>query len=533
MKLNFHRVIPDYADYLKDESRLLGQAETISFPVSEDEIRYTLSLLYSQETPVTVQGGRTGITGGSVPEGGHILNLSRMTKILGIRYNSLKNRYVLKIQPGVLLDNINNILVSAKTDIKNWDRESLKVWEKFCRENRNAHFFFPPNPTETTASAGGMAANNASGSRSYLYGSVRSHIEGLRLILADGSAVALKRGQNIAEGLKFNLKTDSGKVIRGELPNYVMPHIKNAAGLYAEKNMDLTDLFIGSEGTLAVITELELLISPIPPVVWGFMVFLPDERGVIELVRSLRGETDSANIFSEPAAIEYFDRNSLKLLENNNLQNASFKRLPEVRLKDVCAVYTEFHVNSEKEMENIAWSVIRLTEKAGGNSDEIWAASNPDELKRLKDFRHAVPEMVNMAIEKRRQKIAGITKLGTDMAVPDASLGTVMEMYNKDLDNLGFNYVKFGHIGNNHIHVNIIPESKDEYRTGKELHSEWAEKIVSMQGTVSAEHGIGKLKTGLLKIMYGEEGLKQMKKVKSLLDPKRLLNSGNDFDNLL
>jgi len=541
MKLNLHRVIPDYADYLKDESRLKGEAETISFPVSETEIRETISLFNKEGIPVTVQGGRTGITGGSVPRSGHILNLSRMSKVLGMRYDSSNSKYILKVQPGILLDNINNILTSRKADSREWDTESLKIWRQFCLVDKRRKFFFPPNPTETTASIGGMAANNASGSRSFLYGSVRKHIIGLKAILPDGSGIYLKRGVERAEGLKFALKTDSGQIIRGRLPDYTMPRVKNAAGFFAEKDMDLIDLFIGSEGTLGVITELELIISPMPPVIWGFMIFLPDEEGAVSLVRRLRDESNALTFsvhnyekqVPQPAAIEYFDRESLELLKNQKLLNPAFRHLPEIKLTDVCALYVEFHANTDKEIESIAESIIPLVEKTGGNSDEIWVASNPDELKRLLDFRHAIPETVNMIIDRRRVRFPGITKLGTDMAVPDSRLETVMAMYGTDLTRLGLEYVKFGHIGNNHIHVNIMPRSKEEYRIGKDLYSQWAKKVVSMHGTVSAEHGIGKLKVELLKIMYGAKGLKEMQELKRIFDPKGLLNRGNDFDDNL
>lgn len=530
MKLNFHKVIPDYADYLKDESRLRGEAETINFPVSETEIRETLTQLNTQNIPVTVQGGRTGITGGSVPEGGHILNLSRMSKVLGMRYDSSNSKYILKVQPGVLLDNVNSILVSRKADTERWDKESLKVWERFRREEGNKRFFFPPNPTETTASIGGMTANNASGSRSFLYGSVRKHIRGIKLIFPDGSGIYLKRGVERAESLKFALKTDSGQIIRGRLPDYTMPRVKNAAGLFSEEDMDLIDLFIGSEGTLGVITELEVIISPMPPVIWGFMIFLKSEGEVIDLIRKFRGELKTEDVLPKPAAIEYFDKKSLELLKRAKFISLTFKRLPEIRLKNVCALYVEYHVNSEKEIEKTAESIIRMVEKTGGNSDEIWAATNSLELNRLKDFRHAVPETVNAAIEERRKTVPEITKLGTDMAVPDSRLETVMAMYGTDLTRLGFEYVKFGHIGNNHIHVNIMPRSKEEYRIGKDLYSQWAKKVVSMHGTVSAEHGIGKLKVELLRIMYGDRGLKEMQKLKKAFDPKWILNRGNDFD---
>ena len=144
-------------------------------------------------------------------------------------------------------------------------------------------------------------------------------------------------------------------------------------------------------------------------------------------------------------------------------------------------------------------------------------------------FRHTVPEAVNSIIDQRRKKDPDITKLGTDMAVPDNKLKEVIKMYKLDLEENNFEYVMFGHIGNNHIHVNILPRNMEEYTRGKELYKKWAEKILHDGGTVSAEHGIGKLKNNFLELMYGQAGIKDMVKVKKALEPKLILNNGNLF----
>jgi D-lactate dehydrogenase (cytochrome) len=116
------------------------------------------------------------------------------------------------------------------------------------------------------------------------------------------------------------------------------------------------------------------------------------------------------------------------------------------------------------------------------------------------------------------------------MAVPDSNLEEVMDLYNKALKEHTLEFVIFGHIGNNHVHVNILPNSMAEYNKGKELYTTWAEKVVKMGGTVSAEHGIGKLKIVMLKKMMGENGIQEMKNLKNLFDPENRLNKGNLFE---
>lgn len=154
-------------------------------------------------------------------------------------------------------------------------------------------------------------------------------------------------------------------------------------------------------------------------------------------------------------------------------------------------------------------------------------AEQPKELERLKDFRHALPEAVNLIIDQRRRTEPGLIKLGTDMAVPDEALKRVLEIYLRDLRGSDLHYVLFGHIGNNHIHVNILPRSQEEYQRGRQLYRGWAEEVVNMGGTVSAEHGIGKLKTELLQRMYGESGVEQMRRVIAVFNPDGRLNRGN------
>ena len=151
------------------------------------------------------------------------------------------------------------------------------------------------------------------------------------------------------------------------------------------------------------------------------------------------------------------------------------------------------------------------------------------ELERLKMFRHAVPESVNMVIDERRKTEPSLTKLGTDMAVPDAQLGAVLELYRDGLQAAGLDHVIFGHIGNNHLHVNILPRSLEEYHQGKELYLRWAHRIIAMGGTISAEHGVGKFKVALLREMVGEEAIRQMRDLKRLFDPNGVLNRGNLF----
>ena len=519
-----HPVDPDYLEYLRDESRLSGEAESISFPTSERQIIEIIKLLTDRQVPLTVQSGKTGISGGGVPRGGHILNLGRMNKFVGLRREAKADRYLLRLQPGALLSQINEAAALKEFGSEGWDGESLKALDAF---RESGPFFFPPDPTETSAAIGGMTASDASGARSFSYGPTRRYVESMRMVLVDGSSLELKRGLQRASGLSFGLETEQGGVLTGSLPAYRMPATKNTAGLYTKPDMDLIDLVIGSEGTLGITTEIEIVLIPVPPVITGVMGFFRDLDGALEFVKRVRGQSAEDRILEKPRAVEFFDGNSLELLRQRKRDNPAFSELPEVPEHKAGAVYVEYHGQQAEAVEQQIFELAELMPACGGSEDDTWLAEQPRELERLKDFRHALPEAINLLIDERRKETPGLIKLGTDMSVPDSALDQVVDLYLRELHESNLEYVLFGHIGNNHIHVNILPRSMEDYERGKQLYRGWAGQVVAMGGSVSAEHGIGKLKTELLQLMYGDEGIEQMRRVIAVFNPDGLLNRGN------
>jgi D-lactate dehydrogenase (cytochrome) len=533
MGRSFLPLQPDYTDYLRDESRLAGTAEQIAFPREEREVQELLAA--AQDQPVTIQGARTGICGGAVPQGGLVLNLSRMNRLLGLRQDPEREGFRLRLQPGVLLSELNDALARRELASAGWEEGSLRALEAL---RISLPVFFPPDPTETGASLGGMAASNASGARSYAYGPMRAHLCSLRLALPDGAILSLARGPGAqrASGLHFRLGAENGRRLEGELPGYRMPETKNAAGLYARPDMEMIDLAIGCEGTLGVLTELEILLSPCPPAITGLLCFFGELPAALEFVRRLRAELPTAVLPSAGksaaerggvAAIEFFDRAALDLLRRQKQDNAAFAELPEVPAEPAAAVYAEIHSGGRERSDELTVALAQVLAECGGDEDATWIAEHSQQLARLKDFRHALPEAVNLRIDERRRTEPGLTKLGTDMAVPAARLGELLGLYRGELADAGLQAVMFGHIGASHLHVNILPRSLQEYRRGLELYQGWARVAVGMGGTVSAEHGIGKLKVELLRTMYGEKGLGEMRAAIEVFNPGFRLNRGN------
>jgi D-lactate dehydrogenase (cytochrome) len=493
--------------FLRDESRRSGVAERVALPHSEADVCEVLREL-NGSAPVTVQGARTGITAGAVPEGGVVLNLSRMNSIVGWGSSGRDNAPTVTVQPGLQLDQLRNAVA---------ERDGV---------------FFAPDPTETSASIGGMVACNASGARTFRYGSMRDHVESLRVTLVSGETLALRRGECRADGREFTLRTEQGTTVRGVLPAYRWPSVKNAAGYFAAESMDLVDLFVGMEGTLGVVTEVELRLTPLPAAMWGLVAFVPSQDAALCVVRALRGEVlDGVPSGPDlrPVALEWFNRDALAMLAAQRKTNPAFADIPQLPDGEVTAVYVEYHGASEDAVMEALGGASEIVEALGGSEDATWVAADEREMGRLKAFRHAVPEAVNLTIDQRRRDEPSLTKLGTDMSVPDEKLGWALALYDRDLRAAGLESVIFGHVGNNHLHVNILPRTREEYERGKELYLSWARQVVDAGGSVAAEHGIGKLKTAFLRLMYGADGIEQMRALRRVFDPNEVMNRGNLF----
>ncbi len=486
---------PAHADYLRDESRRVGRAERIAFPRTESDVREALAAARAQRLPVTTQGARTGVTGGAVPEGGLVLNLSHMDKILAAGNGEMR------VQPGATLAAIRAAVPPG--------------------------FYFAPDPTEPSASIGGMISCNSSGALSFLHGPTRNHILGLRVALLSGEVLDLRRGRDKTDGLRFALGS-----LAGELPPLRRPAVKNAAGYFVDPDMDLVDLFVGSEGTLGVVVEATLRLLPAPGAVWGLMAYLPGTPAVVGYVNALRGARSSwvvdccSSGTPRLAALEYFDSRCLDFLREHAGELAS-KDISVPAIPDGAAcVYAEWHAPDAASAEAALMAAAERLPEFGADPDACLLADNPHDMEKLKLFRHAVPEMVNSAIDERRKIHPGLVKLGTDMSVPDSRLADVLALYEGDLAATDLEHLIFGHIGANHLHVNILPRHPADYDAGRALYARWAAQVIAWGGSISAEHGIGKLKRDLFRQMAGDAALARMRDLKKCFDPDGLLNPG-------
>lgn len=483
----------DLQNYLTDASNIQGGfADKLFIPESAAEIAEILKEANSKKIPVTLSGARTGTVGGAIPLGGYVISLEKLNKIKQI---DRENRSA-TAGSGVILADFQKAV----------EAEGL---------------FYPPDPTEWSCQLGGTVATNASGARSFKYGATRGFVSGLEIVLADGNIINVKRGAAISsEGGMIDLDAGQGRKIRVKIPTYCQPAVrKNTSGYFSAKPLDAIDLFIGSEGTLGVITEIEFSLLDKPEGFFSGIVFFDDEKNLLDLVneaREMSFENRGAGQGGVDASfLEYFDENSLKFIG---------EKFPEVPAGAKGAIFFEQETNAETEDALLEqWN--ELLEKHGADTDKAWFTTTEQDKAKMRDFRHALPVAVNERIVRYKQK-----KIGTDMAVPDENFASFLRFYKQKLAESGLDYVIFGHIGDNHLHANLLPKDADEAERARHLYGRFIAQALMLGGTISAEHGIGKLKRRYLDVMMGERYLSEMADIKRALDPNGILGRGNIFE---
>jgi D-lactate dehydrogenase (cytochrome) len=490
--------------FLADASNTAGgRAERVLFPESPEEVARALAEAARERTPVTVAGAGTGIVGGRVPHGGVVLSTARLNRV---------GEFVRETWSG------------------GWATAGAGVvLSDFQREAKARGMLYPPDPTEGSCYLGGTVATNASGARTFKYGPTRGYVRALKVALTTGDLLDLRRGELFAgaDG-SVSVPVGGGRGIEARLPTYKMPATrKHAAGYFVAPGMDLIDLFIGSEGTLGVITEVELSLLPQPEGVLSGVVFFRTEESLLAFVRdarerSLKSRAASSNGAAPPSsearldarALEYFDGEALNFLR---------ERYPLVPLGAAGAVF--FEQETTAGTEDVLMAVwLELCERHDALADESWFGTNEHDRAEMRAFRHALPVMVNEWLARRGQR-----KVSTDMAVPDEAFPEMLRFYKETLRAGRLGYVIFGHIGDNHVHVNILPRDDAEAVAARETYGRFVERAVSLGGTVSAEHGVGKIKREYLRALYGERHLREMAELKRAFDPACVLGRGNVF----
>ena len=406
----------------------------------------------AEHSPVTAAGGQTSTTGASICDTGVLLSMRAMSRILDV--DARARRAI--VEPGVLLADLNRAVAPDG-------------------------LHFAPDPTsEEDVTVGGAIACNASGARTLLYGTTRSHVRSVRVVLASGEAQDVGRS-----GLD-----------------------KNTAG-YAFAH-DPVDWFIGSEGTLGIIVQAELSLVPLPERVIGLGIPCADETSALRMVVAIRESP-----VLRPRCIEYFDDLALTIAREHSGRNWA-PGAPAL-------VYVEDMGTHDREPPLEEWLALAEEHGAVGN---LLVFDGEAALRDARRMRHAVPATMNERGTARRAH--GGRKVSTDWAVPYPRLGEAIGEARRLVTRAGLSQpVIYGHAGNGHPHENFIAHDSDELWKIESVVEATLQYVLALGGTVSAEHGIGKLKRRWLPLQATPMQIGAMRSLKRELDPMGILAPGN------
>lgn len=455
------------AGYLTDASNVPGRAEALVRPGSAAEVAEVLAHCQARGIPVTVSAGRTSTTAAAVPEGGWVLSMERLARVVEIGHDTAT------AEGGVFLG-------AFQASIEATGR------------------FFPPDPTSRhECTLGAAIACNASGARSFRYGPTRPWVEALEVVLPTGEVRNFRRGDPIP--------------LDWPVPSWTEPAVKTAAG-YAPPR-DAVDLFVGQEGTLGIITRATVRLTALPSGVIGLLAWFPSREAAVDFTERAREQArrEPGGLVS-PRCLEYFDHHCLAYARD---------RVGDVPEDARAALFCEQELapGADEDAHLAAWW--ELLVEAGALADHTVVATDPPSQERLLKLRHAVPAGINERVVRN-----GMPKVGTDLAVPDAALSELMAAY----EAAPMEHALFGHIGDNHLHLNLLPRTAEELARARAFYTELVHLALARGGTVSAEHGIGKLKRGYLAEMVGPDVLASFRALKRHLDPAWILGRGTLLD---
>ena len=484
----------DVAPFLQDAARTPGgHAPAVFLPRGEGEVAWVL-----REAPAVLPvGAQSSLTGGATPFGEWVMSLARMDSIGEVREGAIP------AGAGVALSSLEEAL-------------------------RPRGLFYPPVPTFHGALVGGVCSTNAAGAATFKYGSTRDWVRGLTVVLASGEVLDVARGDARAMDGRFVLERADGTPLEVPVPTYAMPRVaKRSAGYHAEPDMDLVDLFVGSEGTLGVITEAVLGVRPATArlLVWAAFA---SETDALDAVARLRSEAIAARSGGpglDVASIESVDGRSLELLREDGLD-----REHGVPLWSLAQSALLFAVESEAGAldDSVAERIEDLCGRGLVGEPLVALPGDERRASALLAMREGVPLAVNRRIRAAQRDHPSVHKVAGDVIVPMDRLAEAMGVYRAAFSRRGLDHALWGHVSDGNIHANAIPRTGDDVHAGEEAIAEIGEAVLAMGGCPMSEHGVGRdpVKQALLRRLYGDEGIAQMRATRRALDPEGKLSPG-------
>jgi glycolate oxidase len=436
---------PSRLSYGTDALKRGKAADAVVLPGSTDEVAAVVRLCAARRVPIVPRGAGTGYTGGAVPtRGGVVISLERLNRILEIDEANL----VAVVQPHVITGDIQDAV------------EQLGL-------------FYPPDPASLRQSViGGNVAECAGGPRAFKYGTTKRYVLGLQAVLPTGDVIRT-----------------GGKAV------------KNVVGY------DLTQLLVGSEGTLAIITEIILRLVPKPPVQETLRATFPDVESAVAAV------TNIIRARVVPAALELIDGDSLEAVARNlNVRSLAPEGTAAILLLEVDGI-----------AQAVQEEAARVEEAClAAGATEVRRARDADERQELWRVRRELSLSLKMITP---------LKYNHDVVVPKGRIPELFALVREIKERYRLRIPCFGHAGDGNIHVNIMvdPLDADEIARAHVAEGELFAGVVALEGSISGEHGIGFAKAPFIGLELSPETIALMKRVKHAFDPDGILNPGKMF----
>jgi D-lactate dehydrogenase (quinone) len=429
--------------YGYDNSRRQALPEAVVFATDAEQVRQVVQLCHEYATPLVARGRGTGTTGATVPVGGGVvLSFERMDRILEVDPD---NRLMV-VQPGV----------------------TNQAVQDAAREHG---FFWPPDPTSAAVcTVGGNLAYNSAGPRAVKYGTPRENTLGLRAVTGDGRP------------LRTGVFTTKGVV-----------------------GYDLTRLIIGSEGTLAVITEATLKLTPLPESTRTLQAVYADMRDAARAVAALMAQPVI------PCALEFMDRRAIEMIRS----------YAQVDLPRGAGALLMIEVDGPADCVDTAAEAVAQAASVDGVLS-VTVAKSEEEVRALWATRKALsPALRNVAPKK----------INEDVVVPVSRIPELIDGLQALGERHGITIVNFGHAGNGNIHVNLLvnPDDPAQMRAADRCLDEVFSLVLNLRGSLSGEHGIGLVKREFVAREIEPETLDLMRRIKAQFDPAGILNPGKGF----
>jgi D-lactate dehydrogenase len=430
----------DCLPYGYDNSRLQATPEAVVFAQKHEQVVGIVQLCHQHRVPLVTRGKGTGTTGATVPQqGGIVLSLERMNRILEID----RDNRLARVEPGVT-------------------NKALQI------ALQEQGFFWPPDPTSAAVcTIGGNLAYNSAGPRAVKYGTPRESTLGLKAVT--GSGETFYTGVNTTKGVV---------------------------------GYDLTRLIIGSEGTLAIITEARLKLTPLAESKRTLQATYRDIQSAAKAVSAIMGQSVI------PCALEFMDKAALEMV----------REFSDLALDASVGALLMIEVDGAEHAIADEVSAVAKAASVDGLID-IHTAETQQEVAKLWKTRKALsPALRNIAPKK----------INEDVVVPVSRIPELIDTLEKLSKETGITIVNFGHAGNGNIHVNLLldPDDPQQLEAGERCLNALFELVLGLGGTLSGEHGIGVVKRQFVDQELDPVELKLIRSIKQQFDPHQILNPG-------